>query len=101
MIYGADLQAQDYYGRLPIDMGYRITEMIRKAIRDELRRRMDQTPGKRATEPDSSATPSVALKQDEDEHPGEQSNEERVKLMEGKVAEEDEDSEPSDDEDGH
>ena len=48
MSYGADLNARDNDGQLPIDMGYRNTEEIKQAIRDEPRRRMDEAPGKRA-----------------------------------------------------
>ena len=58
MVYGADLNIQDYYGRLPIDVAWR--EDIRQAISEEPRRRMDEAPGKRATEQDrhpNAATP--------------------------------------------
>ena len=50
MSYGADLNARNIDGRLPIEMKYRNTEEIKQAIRDEPRRRMDEAPGKRATE---------------------------------------------------
>ena len=105
MSYGADLNARDKYGRLPNDVAR--TEEIKQAIRDEPRRRMDEAPGKRATEQDrhpNAATSASALQEDEAEE--EQSNK-RPRLDEGavvegeetKVAEEDEDSEPSSDED--
>ena len=99
MMYGADLNAQDYYGRLPIDVAR--TEEIRQAIRDEPRRRMDEAPGKRATDQDLqfNVSASGASVQLEEQDPGEQTAE--VQSEEGEVAEEDEDSEPSDDEDGH
>ena len=106
MSYGADLNARTNDGRLPIDMGYRNTEEIKQAIRDEPRRRMDEAPGKRATEQDrhpNAAIPSSS-QQEEDDEQEEQSNK-RPRLDEGtgveedtKVAEEDEDSEPSSDE---
>ena len=98
MVYGADLNARDNDNQLPIDMA--ATEEIKQAIRDEPRRRMDEAPGKRATEQDRhpDATASVFSQQEEDEEE-EQSNK-RPSLdegeEEGKVAEEDEDSEPSD-----
>ena len=107
--YGADLNARDNYGRLPIDLAH--NEEIKQAIRDEPRRRMDEAPGKRATEqdrhPNTSATASA--QEDEEEAKEEQSNK-RPRLNdegavvaeeeeETKVAEEDEDSEPSSDED--
>ena len=50
MSYGADLNARTKYGLLAIDMAP--TEEINQAIRDEPRRRMDEAPGKRATEED-------------------------------------------------
>jgi hypothetical protein len=60
MRYGADLNARDIIGRLPIDMGNRITEEIKQAIRDEPRRRMDEAPGKRATEEDRHPTAAIS-----------------------------------------
>ena len=50
MDYGADLNARTIAGHVPIDMA--ATEEIKQAIRDEPRRRMDEAPGKRATEQD-------------------------------------------------
>ena len=50
MVYGADLNARNNAGRLPIDVAR--TEEIKQAIRDEPRRRIDEAPGKRATEQD-------------------------------------------------
>ena len=107
MVYGADLNARDDYGHLPIDVG--VSEVIKQAIRDEPRRRMDEAPGKRATEqdrhPNAAATSASAQQEDKE---AKHSNK-RPRLDEGvaaaaaeeetKVAEEDEDSEPSDEED--
>ena len=110
MSYGADLNARNYEDKLPIDVGYLNTEEIKQAIRDEPRRRMDEAPGKRATEQDRhpNAATSASAQQEGDEQAvkKEQSNK-RLRLDEGgvvaevetKVAEEDEDSEPSSDED--
>ena len=109
MRYGADLNARDNYGKLPIDMTH--NEEIKQAIRDEPRRRMDEAPGKRATEQDrhpNSATLAPAQQEEDEGVEDEQSNK-RPRLDEGaavalvaevetKVAEEDEDSEPSSDE---
>ena len=95
MIYGADLNARNIEGELPIDTAE--TEDIKQAIRDEPRRRIDEAPGKRATEQDrhpNAAAPASA-QQDAIEIEVETNN----KGEEGKVAEEDEDSEPSDGED--
>ena len=50
MVYGSDLNVRTNGGRLPIDMTN--TEEISQAIRDEPRRRLDEAPGKRATEQD-------------------------------------------------
>ena len=106
MVYGADLNARNNGGLLPIDMA--ANEEIKQAIRDEPRRRMDEAPGKRATEQDRhpNATASASA-QEEDSEIGEDiepSNKrprlnEKAETEEGKVAEEDEDSEPSDEED--
>ena len=104
MVYGADLNAINDIGQLPIDCAHR--EEIKQAIRDEPRRRMDDAPGKRATDQDrhpNPATSSASVQQeeeviDEDEEP----NSKKPRLVdtkEDKVAEEDEDSEPSDEED--
>ena len=111
MSYGADLNARTNAGLLPIEIGWRNTEEIKQAIHDEPRRRMDEAPGKRATEQDrhpNTATSASAQQQEgaeekEENEEQEQSNK-RPRLDEGavlgaeetKVAEEDEDSEPSD-----
>ena len=50
MSYGADLNARTRDYELPIDLAD--DEEIRQAIRDEPRRRLDEAPGKRATEQD-------------------------------------------------
>ena len=104
MSYGADLNVRNKYGFLPID--WATTEEIKQAIHDEPRRRMDEAPGKRATEEDrhpNAAISTSAQQGDEDE----KSNK-RPRLDEGvvavaeeetKIAEEDENSEPSSDED--
>ena len=105
MVYGADLNARNDNGQLPIDMGGAITEEIKQAIRDEPRRRMDEAPGKRATEQGRhpNAAASASAQQDEDDNDmDEGSSNKRPRLNEGEaeaevnVAEEDEDSEPSD-----
>ena len=101
MVYGADLNARNSYGLLPIDDTR--TEEIKQAIYDEPRRRMDEAPGKRATEQDRHPN---AQQEDEEEEEYEQSNkkprlDEGAEAVEGKIAEEDEDSEPSDEEDGN
>ena len=109
MVYGADLNARSNDGQLPID--YARTEEIRQAIRDEPRRRMDEAPGKRATEQDRHPnTAASASAQQQDDNDGEEKGnkkprlDEGAKAVEGKVTEEvaveDQDSEPSDDEDG-
>ena len=109
MSYGADLNARNNRSQLPIDVA--TTEKIKQAIRDEPRRRMDEAPGKRATEQDrhpNTAT-SSSVQQEGDENDEEQPRNKRPRLDEGavaqgeetKVAEEDEDSEPSSDEDDH
>ena len=46
MVYGADLENEDE--DLPIDVA--ANEEIRQALSDEPRRRMDEAPGKRATD---------------------------------------------------
>ena len=104
MVYGADLNARDNDGDLPIDMAR--TEEMKQAIRDEPRRRMDHG-HKRATEqdrhPNAAASTSTQQEDDEEEEEEEHSNkrprlDEGREAEEGKVAEEDEDSEPSDEE---
>ena len=107
MVYGADLNARNRDGHLPIDFAN--SKKIKKAILDEPRRRMDHG-HKRATEQDRhpNAAVSASAQQEEvgedNEDAVEQSNkrprlEERVAMEEGKVADEDQDSEPSDEED--
>ena len=110
MSYGADLNARTNYGKLPIDLAR--NEEIKQAIRDEPRRRMDEAPGKRATEQDRHANVAIsasACQEDEEDAEGEKQCNKRPRLDEGvvaaavaeeetKVAEEDEDSEPSSDE---
>ena len=110
MSYGADLNARNNHGQLPID-GANNEEIIH-AIRDEPRRRMDHG-HKRATEQDRHphAVTSASAQQDEEETEAEQNNkkprlnEESAIAVEEegetKVAEEDEDSEPSDEEDNN
>ena len=102
MSYGADLNARDNRGQLPIDVA--ITEEIKQAIREGPRRRMDEAPGNRATEhyrhPNAAASASAQPEEEEEAEDEEgQSNKlprlEVGEAVEGKVAEEDEDSEPS------
>ena len=106
MIYGADLNAKNNSGELPIDIA--VYEEIKQAIRDEPRRRMDEAPGKRATEQDRHPNASTSASAQQEENEGEEQEEQTKKkprldegpeAEEGKVAEEDEDSEPSDEED--
>ena len=104
MRYGADLNARNKAGQLPIDVAD--NEEIKQAIHDEPRRRMDEAPGKRATEEDrhpNAATSASALEGEEEKE--EKLTNKNPRLGEGaaeavaaKVAEEDEDSEPSSDE---
>ena len=103
MVYGADLNVRGNYGRLPSDLA--ATEEIKQAIRDEPRRRMDEAPGKRATEEDRHPTAATSASAQEDDDDNEPSSK-KPRLDQGttvaeetKVAEEDEDSEPSSDED--
>ena len=99
MVYGADLNAKDREGRLPIDVAD--NEEIKQAIRDEPRRRMDGAPGKRATEQDRhpDAATSASAQQEDVQINNKPRLDEGTEAEEGKVAEEDEDSEPSDGED--
>ena len=103
MVYGADLNARNNHGQLPIDVAR--TEGIKQAIHDEPRRRMDEAPGKRATEQDrhpNTATSASTQQEEGGEEVEEEPSSKRPRLEEkgeGKVAEEDEDSEPSDGED--
>ena len=102
MVYGADLNARNNRGELPIDVAE--TEEMKQAIRDEPRRRLDEAPGKRATEQDRhpNAAASASAQQEEgEEGEEEQSNNKQPaegKAQEGGVADEDQDSEPSSDE---
>ena len=104
MSYGADLNARNRDGKLPIEMEHRNTEEIKQAIRDEPRRRIDEAPGKRATEQDRhpNTTTSAFIDQEEEEQSNKRPriNDEGAVAQEEetKVAEEDEDSEPSSDE---
>ena len=99
MVYGADLNARTEDSQLPIDMPG-ATEEIRQAILDEPRRRLDEAPGKRATEQDrhpNAAATSASAQQDDDEEG--QDNIKQPAVADGVVADEDQDSEPSSDED--
>ena len=100
MVYGADLNAKNIDDQLPIDMTD--DEEIKQAIRDEPRRRMDEAPGKRATEQyrHPNAAASASAQQEEGEEEEEPSNkcprlDEGADAKEQNVAEEDQDSEPS------
>ena len=107
MVYGANLNARTnnnnrgvYNNLLPIDMAR--TEEVKQAIRDEPRRRMEEAPGKRATEQDKH--PNTASAHQVEEEGEDEPRRKKPRLDEGvteedKVAEEDEDSEPSDGED--
>ena len=99
------MNARTVNGQLPIDMGYRNTEEIRQAIRDETERR-DQQPRKRCVEDDRqpNATTSADAQQDDQEDDEERQNGKQPaegEAEEGEVTEEDQDSEPSSDEDGN
>ena len=102
MAYGAGLNARNIWGKLPIEMGYRITEEIKQAIRDEPERRRDQQPRKRCIEQDrhtnAAASASALQEEDEAEELG-QKQPAGGELGEGEVADEDQDSEPSNNED--
>ena len=106
MIYGADLNAISNDGKLPIDVAR--NEEIKQAIRDEPRRRMDNAPGKRATEQDRHPNAAIPTSAQQEEEGEEEPTEKRPRRDEGaeaenvKIAEENEDSEPSsDEEDGN
>ena len=105
MIYGADLSARNNRGQLSIDRAQ--TEEIEQAIRDEPRRRMDEAPGKRATEQDrhpNVAAASVSTQQEDEDKDGKPIStrlDEGANEVEGEVAEEDEPSEPSDEDDSN
>ena len=67
MSYGADLHVRSHLDLLPLDVA--LTEEMKRAIRDEPRRRMDHG-HKRATEQDrhpNAATAASALQEDEEE----------------------------------
>ena len=101
MVYGANLNARNNNGQLAIDMhSWRNNEEIRQAIRDEPRRRMDEAPGKRATEEDRypNAAASAQHEDEQEDEEKEMHNNKRSLLDEGaavveetKVAEEHED----------
>ena len=92
MVY---LNTRTNRGELSIDLAD--DEEIRQAVRDEPRCRLDEAPGKRATEQDrhpNTATSASAHQQDEEQDNIKQPAEEG-----GEVADEDQDSKPSSDED--
>ena len=95
MSYGADLNARNNRGYLPIDRAR--TEEMEQVIRDEPRRRIDETPGKRAIEQDwhSDAAATVTNQQEGELQSNQPPHHEEG---EGEVADEDQDSEPSSDE---
>ena len=102
MVYGADLNARTSLGQLPINIAR--TKAIKQAIRDEPRRRMDEAPGKRATEQDRHPNAVASASEEQGEEEEHQNNkklrlDETAEVEDDKVAEEDEPSEPSDDED--
>ena len=109
MSYGADLNARNRRGELPIELAR--TEEMKQAIRDEPRRRMDHG-HKRATEQDrhpNAAAPANAQQEEGDEEGEEEHSNKKPRLEqsatviteeEAKIlAEINEDSEPSDEED--
>ena len=105
MVYGADINARTNGGQLAVDMADEDDEIV-QAILDEPRRRMDEAPGKRATEQDGHLDAATQHENEEEREGGH--NQKRPRLNEGaedgeadqtKVASEDEDSEPSSDED--
>ena len=98
MVYGADLNARTNDGQLPIDMGYLNTEEIKQAIRDEPRRRIDEAPGKRATEQDRHPDTATSASAQGKEVEAEEEQGLKQPAVEGEVADEDQDSEPSSDE---
>ena len=97
MVYGADLNTEDEDGNLPIDMGYLNTEAIKQAIRDEPRRRIDEAPGKRATEQDRHPDTATSASEQGEEVEAEEEQSLKQPAVEGEVADEDQDSEPSSD----
>ena len=92
MVYGADLNARNSDGRLPINVA--ATEEIRQAIRDEPQRRWDQQPRKKCVEQDQH----TALQEEGEEEEHNKKQPAEGEAEEGKVADEDQDSEPSSDE---
>ena len=89
MRHGADLNARNNGGQLPIDMGHHNTEEIKQATCDEPRRRMDEAPGKRATEqdhPNAATSASAQQEEEEGEEAEEQSNKRQRLNDEGAVA---------------
>ena len=91
------MNARTNDGQLPIDVAD--TEEIKQAILDEPRRRIDEAPGKRATEDDRHPNASISAS-------AHHIDEEQISKLsiegeteEGVVADEDQDSEPSSDED--
>ena len=106
MVDGADLNARNHDGELPIDMGWNNTEEIRQAIRDEPERRWNQQPRKRCIEQDRhphAATSASAQQEDEEEEERDNKKLPAEEEAEGGkvVADEDQDSEPSSDEEGN
>ena len=104
MIYGANLNARNDFGQLPID--FADNGEIKQAIRDEPRRRMDEAPGKRATEHENASTLASSAGQengeavDQEEEPNsKKSRLDQGEAEDGNIADEDQDSEPSDGED--
>ena len=108
MVYGADLNAMDQRGFLPIDL-VEDNEELKQAILDEPRRRIDEAPGKRCIEEDRhpNAAPSASAPQQEEHEADEEVDgmnkrprlEDGVEAEEREIADEDQDSEPSDEED--
>ena len=102
MSYGADLNARNEDDKLPIDVAN--NEAMKQAIREEPRRRMDEAPGKRATEqdqhPNTAASANTKQNDDKGEEGEQQQQNNIVAEEEAKIlAEINEDSEPSDEED--
>ena len=93
MVYGADLNARTSDGRLPIDVAH--IEEIKQAIRDEPRRRIDEAPGKRATEQDRHPNVATSTSAQGEEVEAEEEQGLKQPAGEGEVADEDQDSEPS------
>ena len=85
---------RDFDGQMSIDVA--LTEKMKQAIRNEPRRRIDEAPGKRATEQDLhfNATTSASAQQEDKE----ENDEQKCKMsgvsteQEAKVASEDEEA---------